>query len=195
MLFVFKMGTRAVSCDPARPPLPSPRRVLVQALVREQKMDWLLQKAVELAVTDILPVQTEQCVVRISAAESSKKQRRWESIARAACLQSGNAWMPDIRPVRSLDAVLPELAKMAPGAAFGALRPGAVPYPVWLRRAKAQNLPAVAVCVGPEGDFSNRESDALLAAGVAPVTLGPTVLRVETASLFMLSALRYEWLA
>ncbi|MGD9782608.1 MAG: 16S rRNA (uracil(1498)-N(3))-methyltransferase [Kiritimatiellia bacterium] len=172
----------------------APRRILAQAVVREQSMDWLIQKAVELGAREIWPLQTEQAVVRIRPEEAGKKAVRWQSIALAACKQSGNPWMPKIAPVRKLSEALAAL-KDAPGAAcFGALQAGAVPLPEFFGRLRRENCPQVASFIGPEGDFSAAEVAALLAAGVQPVTFGPVVFRVETAALFILSALQYAWL-
>ncbi len=171
----------------------APRRILVQALVREQKMDWLIQKAVELGVHEIWPLQTEQAVVRIRPEEAGKKTARWQAIARGACKQSGNPWMPAIAPVRGLSAAL---AALPPGGAacFGALQENAVPLPEFFGPLRRENCPHIAMFIGPEGDFSAGEVAALLAAGARPVTFGPIVLRVETAALFILSALQYAWL-
>ena len=170
----------------------APRRILVQALVREQKMDWLIQKAVELGVHEIWPLQTEHAVVKIRPGEAGKKVARWQAIALGACKQSGNPWLPKIAPVRSLaDA----LASGASGTAcFGALQANAVPLPAFFGRLRREGCPQVAMYIGPEGDFSSTEVAALLAARVQPVTFGPIVLRVETAALFILSALQYAWL-
>jgi 16S rRNA (uracil1498-N3)-methyltransferase len=173
---------------------PPPRRVLVQAIPREQKMDWLIQKAVELSVSAIVPVQTAHCVARVARGEEEKKARRWREIAVSACKQSGNPWLPEISPVTDLRSVLEGGAGWLANAAFGALRPGARPLPAWLKERKTAGAAEVAAFVGPEGDFSEEESDAMLAAGVAPVTLGPIVFRVETAAIFMLSAVQYEWM-
>ena len=171
----------------------APRRILAQALVREQKMDWLIQKAVELGVHEIWPLQTEQAVVRIRPEEAGKKTARWQAIARGACKQSGNPWMPAIAPVRGLSAAL---AALPPGGAacFGALQENAVPLPEFFGPLRRENCPQIAMFIGPEGDFSAGEVAALLAAGVRPVTFGPIVFRVETAALFILSALQYAWL-
>ncbi|MGD9612597.1 MAG: 16S rRNA (uracil(1498)-N(3))-methyltransferase [Kiritimatiellia bacterium] len=172
----------------------APRRILAQALVREQKMDWLIQKAVELGVHAIWPLQTERAVVKVRAEETARKAERWQAIALAACKQSGNPWLPEIAPPRPLAAALAAL-RAAPGAAcFGALQAGAVPLPDYFGRLRRADCPQVAAFIGPEGDFSPAEVDALLAAGVQPVTFGPIVFRVETAALFMLSALQYAWL-
>ncbi|HOO21495.1 MAG TPA: RsmE family RNA methyltransferase [Kiritimatiellia bacterium] len=169
-----------------------PRRILMQALVREQKMDWLIQKAVELGVSEIRPMQTDHAVVRIRPAEAAKKAARWQAIALAACKQSGNPWLPRIEAPRPLAEVLGELGGVP--ACFGALQEGAVPLPAFFGRLRRENGPAVGLFIGPEGDFSGAEVEALLAAGVQPVTFGPIVLRVETAAVFILSALQYEWM-
>ena len=172
----------------------APRRILAQALVREQKMDWLIQKAVELGVHEIWPLQTEQAVVKIRPEEAEKKAARWQAIALAACKQSGNPWLPKIAPARKLSAALAAL-RDAPGAAcFGALQAGAVPLPEFFGRLRKENCPQIAAFIGPEGDFSAAEVAALLAAGIQPVTFGPIVFRVETAALFMLASLQYAWL-
>ena len=170
----------------------APRRILVQALVREQKMDWLIQKAVELGVHEIWPLQTEHAVVKIRPEEAGKKAARWQAIALAACKQSGNPWMPRIAPVRGLAAALGGLP--AGASCFGALQENAVPLPVFFGRLRQQPCPQVAMFIGPEGDFSAGEIAALLSAGVQPVTFGPVVFRVETAAVFILSALHYAWL-
>lgn len=172
----------------------APRRILAQALVREQKMDWLIQKAVELGVHAIWPLQTERAVVRIRAEEAERKAARWQAIALAACKQSGNPWLPDILPPHPLPEALAAL-RTAPGAAcFGALQAGAVPLSDYFARLRREGCPQVAAFIGPEGDFSPAEVEILLAAGVQPVTFGPIVFRVETAALFILSALQYAWM-
>jgi len=169
-----------------------PRRILVQSLVREQKMDWLIQKAVELGVHEIRPIQTEQTVVRIRPEDAAKKAARWQAIALSACKQSGNPWMPLIHPVRSLKV---EVAAPSPGAAcFGALQDQSIPLSAYFSRLHEENCPQVTMWIGPEGDFSPAEVEALLAAGIQPVTFGPIIFRVETAALFICSALQYAWL-
>ena len=172
----------------------APRRILAQALVREQPMDWLIQKAVELGVHEIWPLQTDHAVAKIRPEDAGKKAVRWQAIALAACKQSGNPWLPKIAPARKLPEALAAL-RGAPGAAcFGALQAGAVPLPEFFGRLRKENCPQIAAFIGPEGDFSPAEVAALLSAGVRPVTFGPIVFRVETAALFMLSSLQYAWL-
>ena len=169
-------------------PQPAPRRVLALALVREQQLDWIIQKAVELGTAEIRLIQTANAVVRLSADDFAKKLPRWTAVALAACKQSGNAWLPVLKTAPSIAAALALRADGETGA-FGALRPGAVPYAEWLAAPATAAATAHAVWIGPEGDFTPAESDALAAADIAPVTLGPIVLRVETAALFMLTGL------
>lgn len=173
-------------------PPPMPRRVLALALVREQQLDWILQKAVELGTAEIRLIQTANAVVRLSSDDFAKKRPRWTAVALAACKQSGNAWLPELKTAPSVAAALALRADGEAGA-FGALRPGAVPYAAWLSAPSA--APAQTVWIGPEGDFTPAESDTLAAAGIAPVTLGPIVLRVETAALFMLTGLALRAMA
>ena len=170
----------------------APRRILAQALVREQKMDWLIQKAVELGVHEIWPLQTERIVAKVRPEAADKKGGRWEAIALAACKQSGNPWLPRIAPVRPLGEALGALPEGA--ACYGALQEGAVALPEFFGRLRRENCPQVAAFIGPEGDFSPAEAEALRAAGVQPVTCGPIVFRVETAALFVLASLQYAWL-
>lgn len=171
----------------------APRRILAQALVREQKMDWLIQKAVELGAHEIWPLRTEHAVVKIAPEDAAKKAGRWQAIALAACKQSGNPWMPRIAPAMGMGAAL---AALPPGSAacFGALQEGAVPLPEYFGRLRREKCGQIAAFIGPEGDFSAGEVAALRAAGVQPVTFGPIVFRVETAALFILSAVQYAWL-
>ena len=170
----------------------TPRRILMQSLVREQKMDWLIQKAVELGVHEIRPIQTAQTVVRIRPEDAAKKAARWQAIALSACKQSGNPWLPKICPVQSFASALESAPSGA--ACFGALQDNSIPLSTYFSRLRQENCPQVAMWIGPEGDFSPKEVEALLDAGVQPVTFGPIVFRVETAALFICSALQYAWL-
>ena len=177
----------------ARAAPPVPRRILAQAVIRAERMDWLGQKAVELGgVTEIWPLQTDWCVVRVPPSEAARKADRWRAVAWAACKQSGNPWLPEIAPVMHLDAAIARLAGR--DACFGALQPGAVPLPDCLGALRRAECPELALFIGPEGDFTPAEVEVLRAAGVRPVTFGENVLRVETASLFVLSAVKYAWL-
>ena len=183
-----------VRIPPDAPPVLAPpppfRRILLQALIREQRMDAVIQKAVELGTSEIWPLQTDHAIVRISPADAPRKTERWNSIALAACKQSGNPWLPAILPPQTLPQALDRLAARSIRAFYGALVPGAIPLPDLLRELTNPAPPALAAIIGPEGDFSPAEY-ALLARtpSLRPATFGPLVLRAETAAIFALSAL------
>lgn len=162
---------------------------LFQAVPREQQMDFILQKATELGVSVIQPVTTDHAVVRLEPGDAGKHER-WSRIVLGAAKQCGTAWLPTVEPVRPvLDALRerPPLDRLI----VCSLEPDTRPLRDLLR---ADPKPKrMGVLIGPEGDFSAREYAAARAAGATPVTLGRTVLRVETASLYALSAIRYEF--
>jgi 16S rRNA (uracil1498-N3)-methyltransferase len=160
---------------------------LVVGMPANDRMDWLVEKATELGVASIQPVMTERSVLRLSGERADKKVTHWQSVAVAACEQCGGNRVPAIHPVMSL-------------AAWLKVRAGAPPTPSLLLslragtralRAVAMDVPATDVTFlsGPEGGLSATEEEAALACGFLPVTLGPRVLRSETAALSALAAL------
>jgi 16S rRNA (uracil1498-N3)-methyltransferase len=168
---------------------------LIQALTREPKMDLIVQKATELGAAAMIPVVTENGVVRLkSGPESEKKTERWERIAVAAAKQSGTLWLPRIEAVRPLSDFL---SAHAPYDLFLAcvLAEGARPIRDLMAEARDLKARSFGVLVGPEGDFSPDEVGAIMAAGAVAVSLGGNILRSETAALYALSILRYEFLA
>jgi 16S rRNA (uracil1498-N3)-methyltransferase len=172
-------------------PRPAAQFTLVQALPREQKMDLIVQKATELGAAAIVPVLTEHAVVRLKPDQAAEKQERWTRIVLNAAKQSGVAWLPEVRTPQPLSAFL---ASRPAFDAFllGSLAEGAEPVGDVLRRIRG-SARTIAFAVGPEGDFSAGEIDAFRAAGAVPVSLGASVLRAETAALYALSVLRYEF--
>jgi 16S rRNA (uracil1498-N3)-methyltransferase len=171
------------------PPL-HPRRILVQAPAKGSRMDWLLEKATEIGCDEIWPVMTARAVSKVAPGEEERKRLRWEAIVRAACKQSGNPWCPRIALPAGFDECLARAAGQP--ALFGCLTPEAKPLKATVREMLAGGVEEILVFIGPEGDFTEEETAEMLAAGVRPVTLGPTVLRVETAAIYALSALAYE---
>lgn len=172
-------------------PRPEPEFILLQGLPREQKMDLLIQKATELGVHRIRPVQTDHAVVRLREENEESKRERWQRIALNAAKQCGTAWLPEVEPVQPLLACLTEMPRVDL-LLVCSLEPDAAPLRDVLRTARESHPASVAVLVGPEGDFSARERAAARNAGGRAVRLGDTVLRSETASLFVLSVLTYE---
>ncbi len=156
---------------------------LVLGMPANDRMDWLVEKATELGVASIQPVVTERSVLRLSGERAQKKREHWQAVAVAACEQCGRNRVPPVHAVRSLSDWLAQPAD-GPQRLLLSLRAGANPV-----HATAVAGSAVTFLSGPEGGLSPAEEDAAIAAGFTPVTLGPRVLRAETAPLAALVAL------
>jgi len=144
-----------------------------------ERMDWLVEKATELGVARIAPLQTQHGVLRLSGERAQKKQAHWQAIAQAACEQCGRNRLPEVLPVRDLAAFL---AQAHGPRAVLSLSEGRVPAP----QAFAGSGP-LTVLIGPEGGLSTSEDAQARAAGFAAVDLGPRVLRAETAAIAALT--------
>ena len=174
------------------PPPPS-RLVLAVAVPKGSTIEWIIEKAVELGASEIVPLLTSRTVVRLAPAERAERQRKWERVAIEACKQCGQNLLPRVHAPRPLA----EALAAAPPASFdwplvACLQPDARPLGEVLRERGATRPPDAAVWIGPEGDFTQEEYAELRAAGLLPVTLGSIILRVETAALFCLSVLRHR---
>jgi 16S rRNA (uracil1498-N3)-methyltransferase len=150
-------------------------------------MDLIVQKAVELGVFAIQPLVTRNTVVQPGDGKSLK----WRRNALEACKQCGQDRLPNIADPLNFDAWLATQSEVAGLKLIASLADGALPLRETLRRHPGTQ--AATLLVGPEGDFSPQESAAAVAVGFIPVSLGEIVLRVETATIFCLSALRYEF--
>lgn len=176
----------------AQEPRPSLEITLIQGVPREQKMDVVIQKATELGVTRILPVRADHAVMQVRDDNEESKRERWQRIALNAAKQCGAAWLPEIGPARELEECLTTL----PGPTaliLCSLESDARPFRETLNTLRATSPRSIAVLVGPEGDFSARERAAARNAGARPVSFGTRVLRTETAAIFALSVLVYEF--
>jgi len=170
------------------------RRVhLAVGMPANERMDWLVEKAAELGVASIQPLMTERSVLRLSGERAEKKVAHWQSIAVAACEQCGGNRVPLVHGIATLTQWL-----KAAGPLMGPDTPGLLlslrAESRGVRGAVAENTgaasaPVVTFLSGPEGGLSCAEEDAALALGFVPVTLGPRVLRAETAALAALAAL------
>ena len=168
-----------------------PARIyLFQGLPKADKMEWVIQKAIELGVYEVIPVAAKRCVVKLDEKKAAAKVNRWQGIAEAAAKQSQRGVIPTVQSVmnmreaieyaRDMDVkLIPyELAEdmQHTKRIIEAVRPGE----------------SIAVFIGPEGGFEESEVQEALDAGIEPVTLGKRILRTETAGLTVLSWLMYH---
>jgi len=159
---------------------------LVQSLASGDKMDWVLQKAVELGASRIVPVTSSRSVVRLSGERAEKRVEHWQRIVASACEQCGRNRLPEVAELKGL------LSHMAQTPDPGTLRLILAPDAA----SKLSDLPrpgAVELLVGPEGGFTEDEVLAAQVAGYRAIRLGPRILRTETAGLAALTALQMLW--
>ena len=158
---------------------------LVQALAAGDKMDWVVQKAVELGVAAIQPVAAERSVLKLAGERAAKRVAHWQQIVVSACEQSGRNRVPEVAEILPLARWLgtPFAGRrliLAPGDAGALVRMAPPDGPL-------------AVLVGPEGGWSPAELGLAMRAGCDPLALGPRVFRSETAGLAALAALQTLW--
>lgn len=157
---------------------------LGQGLSRGERMDFAVQKATELGVCSITPIQTERCEVRLNAEREQKRTQHWQTVAVSAAEQSGRTRVPDIHTPQGLSAWLQQVDAELKLVLHPDASEALVDLPV----------PAsVALLIGPEGGLSEAEVAAAQAAGFRAMALGPRVLRTETAPVAALSLLQYLW--
>lgn len=175
-----RLGPRlAIECE-------SPLQItLVQALASGDKMDWIVQKAVELGVAAVRPVAAERSVLKLAGERADKRVAHWQQVAVAACEQSGRNRVPVVGEILPLAKYLARPFDgtrliLAPGADGALAR-------------KARPTRPLAILIGPEGGWSPAELDLAARAGCEPLALGPRVLRTETAGLAALAAMQTVW--
>ncbi|RDB44670.1 16S rRNA (uracil(1498)-N(3))-methyltransferase [Halomonas sp. DQ26W] len=157
---------------------------LGQAISKGDRMDYAIQKAVELGVAAITPLYTEHGDVRLKEDRASKKLAHWQAVAVSACEQCGRATVPPIHPPRLLSEWLGERDEV--------LR--LVLHPATDQALACETAPpSVSLLIGPEGGLSSTEVDAAQAADFSLLSLGPRILRTETAPLVALSLLQYRF--
>lgn len=154
-----------------------------------ERMDWLVEKASELGAASITPLMAERSVLRLKGERADKKVAHWQGVAMAACEQCGRNRVPALHEVATLADWLAALPPASPAALRLLLSLRAGTQPLLQALAGADSAVPVTLLSGPEGGLSAAEEDAAVAAGFVPVTLGPRVLRAETAPLACLAVL------
>ena len=159
---------------------------LVQAVSSAERMDFTLQKSVELGVAEIRPVISERCVVRLSGERAEKRVARWQEIVVSACEQSGRNIVPKVLPLTTYAQALQQLPQETTKLLMSLNRAQK------LSDVRPQSGKVVFM-VGPEGGWTEKEEQQAFDAGFQSVTLGKRVLRTETASLAAIAAMQTLW--
>ena len=165
----------------------APTLILGQALLKGDKMDWVIQKATELGVGEIVPIESRHSVVQLKADRVDHQLARWQRIALEAAQQSEQWRVPTIAPPQSLSVLLPSRATDRVTLMLTERREG--------KSLQTVNLPedatgSVLVLIGPEGGWSKEEMEIAEQAGIQPITLGQQILRAETAAIATMSILQ-----
>lgn len=163
------------------------RTVLAQSLLSSEKMDWVVQKAVELGVTEIQPLDTARSVARLTAERAEKRMAHWRQVALSACEQCGRNVLPEIHPPQEIRDWL-ERMRDTHATKLILLPDGATPL-----QHHTPLQQGVLLLVGAEGGFDPAEQHAALECGFAPIRMGVRVLRTETAALAGLAAVQTLW--
>jgi 16S rRNA (uracil1498-N3)-methyltransferase len=154
------------------------------AVSRGERMDWIVQKATELGVNSVTPLATEHAGVKLSVERADKKIRHWTQVAISACEQCGRNKLPEIHPMQELVSWL---------AATLAERKFVLHHRATMAAETGDSPASVALLVGPEGGLSSAEIETAERAGYAALSLGPRVLRTETAPLAAIAILQSRW--
>lgn len=168
----------------------SSRIYLFQGLPKQDKMELIVQKAVELGAYEVIPVATKRAVVKLDAKKAKKKVERWQQIAESAAKQAGRGCIPEVKDVMTYKEAL-EYSK--------SLDVVLIPYELAKGMKETKEIIAgicpgqsVGIYIGPEGGFEKEEVEAAIAAGAKSITLGKRILRTETAGLTTLSVLMFH---
>lgn len=167
---------------------PETEVTLYQGLPKQGKMEWIIEKCTEMGITNIVPVQMDRSVVKLSKEQAAKKVERWQKTAREAAKQCGRGKIPKVMMPVTLQELsksdLPEFLLFP----YEAERTSTVREALTCKKTKTAGI-----FIGPEGGFEPEEALLLQNLGAHCVTLGPRILRTETAGLAALTVLLYEW--
>ena len=160
---------------------------LLLATIKPDKMDFAIQKAVELGVTHIQPIYTKRSVIKIKQNRLEKKMQHWQGVIIAACEQSGRTAIPEIKAPQNIEQYL-QNADMQPHIA---MFPGS--HPTLNELESIDSSKGVALLIGPEGGFTDDEEQQIMAASIQPISFGSRILRAETAVVAGLTAFQQRW--
>jgi 16S rRNA (uracil1498-N3)-methyltransferase len=182
--------------DETRTPPLRCRITLAQAIPKGKNMDLIVQKAVEIGASEIAPLLSDRTIVNLGDEAAVQKQQKWQQIAIEAAKQSGQNWLPHVHPPKKARDFF---GNPAPHdlQLIGSLQSDAIHLKNVLADYHAEHggrPESVLMCIGPEGDFTPAELNLARSQGYRPITLGPIILRVETAAIYCLSILSYELL-
>ena len=170
---------------------PRVRLVLAEGLAKGEKMDFIIQKAVEMGAYSVIPVAMEHSVVRLDGAKAAKKVERWQKIAESAAKQSKRDIIPQVQPVQSMAEMLANCDCTTKIIAYEC--EDRLSLKAALKAAEAAGgIKELLLIIGPEGGISEGELELARQAGAVPVSLGRRILRAETAGLVAISAIFYE---
>jgi 16S rRNA (uracil1498-N3)-methyltransferase len=175
-------------------PAPPCSLTLLVAIPKGKLIETIIQKAVELGTHRIVPLLTERVVTQLDGDGAEAKREKWQTVAIEAIKQCGTPWLPKVEPPQNITEFLARGEKIELSL-IGSLQTERRHPREWILDFQKQHgrLPhSAAAWIGPEGDFTLAELQAIEAAGVKPVTLGRLTLRVETAAIYCLSFLNYE---
>jgi len=160
---------------------------LVQAIAKNDNMDLIIQKAVELGVHQVTPIITERTIVKIATNQITKKIDHWQSIAINACCQCGRNIIPKVNPALVFNDFIKNnfFNKFILSPTIKFLKDG--------QKLQMDLAKEIILLIGPEGGFSNKEMELAVQNQYLPINIGPRVLRTETASLVALSIFQYQY--
>ena len=166
---------------------------LFQGLPKADKMELIIQKAVELGAYEIVPVAMSRSIVKLDEKKAGKKTARWQGISESGAKQSGRAIIPEVKSPMSYKNAL-EYAKTLDAIIVPYEKADGIEVSRELisKLCSDENIKSIGIFIGPEGGFAEKEIEQALEAGATPITLGRRILRTETAGLAVLSILMYQ---